>query len=522
MTSKSRTYTDLGLVKLGASFRPADNGQQYDWYIRLKFRGPRSDCLSAIEDILIGELSSGREGSTPSHSEVRSPEPDFPSVYSIVAGLVARILDPVERSEAGRTLRECGEDWPYLSWRFAEFSTRSGQSIDDSRVGTAKTLSTIVREDKELISRIQDTHGNVFEAGPGSTNLAQRAIDLEFERIDLDDAWSNGDGALRRSRASMRFLRQAVVLTLFSKDYSTRLLPMLNQLKPPAAAQFNKALPPNVTIAVTSLRRMLALVEDFFFPGDETELGELYIFGQAEIEILRDGELDFIADFGTPPPQITRPQPAIGDLPFVILPPGERIQSIVGDLNRSARYRDREVDFKRIKVLIDLSEMIGIEHCSLYSGIFPSSGRDNGYMVLVVAFEDYGEDAVAISPWKNEHATYVVRAFDHPWQHVLTHTKGEAIKMGARRLHFKPNPSYDIDEYEAMRDKIIALLSCGPDEFETGALHFDPERDHYILREGERRRPSAPKRATDEGRNNNETPGFFKRIKDWIERNVEM
>ena len=159
---------------------------------------------------------------------------------------------------------------------------------------------------------------------------------------------------------------------------------------------------------------------------------------------------------------------------------------------------------------------------AVYSGIFPSSGRDNGYVVLVVSFEDHGEDAIAVSPWKNEHTTYVVRASDHPWKNVLSQTKDEAIQLGARRLHFKANPGYDMDEYEAMRETILALMNCSPDEFETGTLHFDPYQDHYIVREGERNRPSVPKPATDEGSNNDESPGFFKRIKDWIERNVEM
>ncbi len=199
---------------------------------------------------------------------------------------------------------------------------------------------------------------------------------------------------------SRRFLRKAVVLTLASEDYPERLGPMLNQLKPPASVQFNRALPAHVKIAVETLWEKLDQVEELF-AGDF--LGELYMFGQAELHGIHSGELDFLietASAATPTDQ----QQRIGDLPFVILPPGERIQSIVGTLKQSARYRDREVDFERIRVLIDLSEMIGIEHCSLYSGIFPSSGRDNGYVVLVVAFEDYGEDAIAVSPWKNEHA----------------------------------------------------------------------------------------------------------------------
>ena len=79
-----------------------------------------------------------------------------------------------------------------------------------------------------------------------------------------------------------------------------------------------------------------------------------------------------------------------------------------------------------------------------------------------------------------------------------------------------------MDQREAMREKMLALMNCSPDEFETGSLQFDPYQDHYIVREGERIHPPATKPATDDRRNNYESPCFFKRIRDWIERNVEM
>lgn len=511
----------LGVLKLGASFRPAADGQQYDWYIRLRFRGSRARCLSEIEDILRNEVGDvGGEYFAESGEDTQSVQPELANLDDVVARLVARMRAPMERDDVEETLRAFGNGstyFGYLSWRFADFSTRPGHSPDRSPADTVEILSSIVREDKELIARIENEYGNFLE---GSSRLAQRAIDLEFERIDLDDSWHSGDGALRRSRASMRFLRKAVVLTLASGDYPDRLLPMLNQLKPPAAVQFNDALPRNVTVAVTNLRRMATLVQELF-DGDEVQLETLCERGCTELLALKGGHFDFLTDQAVTPVADQADPAVAGQLPFVILPPGERIQSIVGDLRKSALYRQHEVDFGRIKVLTDLSEMIGPQHCSLYSGIFPSSGRDNGYMVLVIAFEDYGEDAVAVSPWKNEHATYVVRQSEVPWQSVLSRTKDEAIQLGARRLHFKPNPEHGMDQHEAMREKILALLSCDPDEFETGALHFDPYLNRYVLREGERRRPSPPKRVDDHSRSN-DLPGFFQRIKDWFDRNVEM
>lgn len=500
--------SDLGLVKLDESFRPAADGHQYDWYIRLKFRGPRDQCLRILEGILGGANSpDGNEAEPQTNSPGQSV-----SHWEIVTQALALLADPEQRDEVRQTLDAFGDGYGYLSWRFRQVVSNALPSPADG----VRTLGKIVAEDKELIARLETEYGDFLEED--EEQRAQRAIDVEFERIDLEDSWNSGDGALRRSRASTRFLRKAVVLTIASGDYPDRLQPMLNRLKPPASVQFNRTLPTHVTIAVETLRGTISQVEALF-AGDF--LGELYMFSQIELQGIQSGELDFLTPALSPAPSTTDQQQMMGDLPFVILPPGERIQSIVGDLKKSARYSDREVDFERIKVLIDLSEMIGVEHCSLYSGIFPSSGRDNGYVVLVVSFEDYGEDAIAVSPWKNEHATYVVRAFDHPWRYVLSQTKDEAIQLGARRLHFKANPGHDIDEYEAMREKILALMDCGPDEFETGALYFDPYQDRYVLREGERRRPRAAKSVRQEP-NNNESPGFFKRIMNWIERNVEF
>ena len=508
--------SDLGLVKLGESFRPAADGHQYDWYIRLRFRGQREHCLRVLEGILGSTKFPDTNESEPQRD---SPERQSVSHWEIVTQALTLLADPEQRQEVRQTLDSFGDGYGYLSWRFGQVTSNALQSPADG----VRTLGGIVAEDKELIARLEKEYGDFLEED--KEQLAERAIAVEFERIDLEDSWNTGDGALRRSRASTRFLRKAVVLTIVSGDYPDRLQPMLNQLKPPASVQFNHTLPIHVKIAVETLRLTIATVEEFFGDVeddfDQAVLAELCMFGWVELMGIQSGELDFLTTADSPAPPTSNQQQMVGDLPFIILPPGERIQSILGDLKKSARYRDREVDFERIKVLMDLSEMIGVEHCSLYSGIFPSSGRDNGYVVLVVSFEDYGEDAIAVSPWKNEHATYVVRAFDHPWQHVLSQTKDEAIQLGARRLHFKANPGHDIDEYEAMREKILALMDCGPDEFETGALHFDPYQDRYVLREGERRRPTAAKPVRQEP-NNNDSPGFFKRIMNWIERNVEF
>lgn len=522
--AKAIDESGLGVVKLGESFRPADNGQRYDWYIRLKFRGSRDECLSVIEDLLMNDAGAPRRQYRSEQEETESADSDLENLYEIATHLVAATSEPLDPDNVEKALRAFGNGsthFGYLSWRFAAASPRIRDKAGQSAPSTLDIMSSIIRDTKDVIGWIEKDHGNFLEDGP---YLAQRAIDLEFERIDLEDSWRGRDDALRRARASLSFLRKAVILTIASGDYQDRLLPMLRQLKPPAAVQYDDRLRGNVIAAVTNLRDMATRVEELFsVPPDR--LASLYDTGRAELLAVRRGDFDFLADYGSTP---VREQfsPAAGELPFVILPPGERIQSILGDLRKSARYREREVDFGRLRVLTDLSELIGPERCTLYSGIFPSSGKDNGYMVLTIAWEedDYGEDAIAISPWKHEHATYIVRpdcGSKQPWQTVFSQTKQEAIRLGARRLQFRPNPEHGLDEYEAMREKILALMSCDPDEFESGTLYFDPYRDHYVLREGFR--PSRGERKRPADKPSSSAPhGLFQRIKNWFDRNVEM
>lgn len=69
--------------------------------------------------------------------------------------------------------------------------------------------------------------------------------------------------------------------------------------------------------------------------------------------------------------------------------------------------------------------------------------------------------------------------------------------MGARRLICTPNPEHGIDEYQAMTEKVIALLTCTPDEFNGGAHYYDENEDEYRVRESDEppvRRPQAESR----------------------------
>lgn len=49
--------TDVGVRRHGTSYRPADNGHQYDWFIRLAFDGPREQAERLVTNALEGAPS---------------------------------------------------------------------------------------------------------------------------------------------------------------------------------------------------------------------------------------------------------------------------------------------------------------------------------------------------------------------------------------------------------------------------------------------------------------------------------
>jgi hypothetical protein len=154
----------------------------------------------------------------------------------------------------------------------------------------------------------------------------------------------------------------------------------------------------------------------------------------------------------------------------------------------------------------------------MHRGAFNSGGRDNGYVILRLALPGgRGEDAVAISPWKDEHATFVVRhgfGKGRPWPEVLSKTKREAKELGAHRLVFRVDLAYHITVYEAMVSKIVALLKCTPDEYDSGELYFHYGEGRYRMR--------IPYDYDDDGllergdAQNTNSPNLIQRILNWF------
>ena len=154
-------------------------------------------------------------------------------------------------------------------------------------------------------------------------------------------------------------------------------------------------------------------------------------------------------------------------LPFEVLPPGEGVGGLATALRKSGQYKNGEIDLRRLQVLVDLEHHFSARPSGRYRSGFPSREKDNGYIVLAIATPNKGgEDAVAISPMKGQHATFVVRhgKAKSVWRIVLSKSKAEAVELGADRLVFKDRPEQGLDAYAAMLDKIIELLEGAPNE----------------------------------------------------------
>lgn len=182
-------------------------------------------------------------------------------------------------------------------------------------------------------------------------------------------------------------------------------------------------------------------------------------------------------------------------LPFEILPPGEGVRDFATTLRNSVQYEDGEIDLRRLQVLVDLEHHFAERQSHRYRSSFPSRENDNGYVVLAIETQNKGgEDAVAISPLKGEHATFVVRhrRAKSAWQVVLSKTKVEAVGLGADRLVFKGRAEEGLDAYAAMLDKIIELLEGAPIESVDADHLFGGTGSHLDIRSVNEPEPYEP------------------------------
>jgi hypothetical protein len=160
--------------------------------------------------------------------------------------------------------------------------------------------------------------------------------------------------------------------------------------------------------------------------------------------------------------------PPVGNdarLPFEVLPPGEGTRGFATALRESAHHTDGELDLRRLQVLVDLQHHFAHRRSHRYASRFPTEEKNNYYVVLVIERPaGEGEDAIAISPLKGQHATFVVRhgRAKVRWEDALSRSKAEAVALGAERLTFTTRNNLGIDEYTTMLAKLIELLEESP------------------------------------------------------------
>ncbi len=397
-----------------------------------------------------------------------------------------------------------GEYVGYLSWRYQEAITRPG-SFDGSALGRLQVVSTVVTDDKRVLARLIRNHGRFLDQNRGAT---RRAIDSEFDRVDLDASWWPADDALRRARASITFLRHASLLIFGDDDCRDHFFYKVRQLAPPDPHALRHH-PQRVIGTISNLERMIGFVEQLL-TDDLDEFEERFVNGQDELLMLERGDFDFIAELVSAPLSTT--QAIDGDLPFEILPPGELLNSFIGELRAAGTYHGREIDLKRVEVLRRLEASFPEARCRIHRGAFPSRGRDNLYVVLSIAHPGgCAEDAIAISPCRGEHATFVVRhdcSSGLPWHGVLSQTKLEAKLLGARRLLFTSKSGRRIDEYDAMLEKLLWLLECEREDFDGGGRLLDDESPGY----------DESRAVTTTAERHGSSPSVVEKIFNWVTR----
>jgi hypothetical protein len=384
-----------------------------------------------------------------------------------VAGIVANKIEGNLDQEAIVTcLQQLVPDeqdrYGYLTWRYA--AARLSPDTEPRTLSLHEdlvTLAVVLDQEKQRLDGLVRAHGPILE----QSRLAKRGMDNEFrELIDNDDIGRSAADELRRTRAAFDFLRRAVVLTIACPEYDGRLWDILERLQPPPVERLVET-SPQLERAIRRLTSFINAVERLL-ATDEANLADFYQNSRAHLNALQERRYDFLRPFRDATTGLgPSPRHATADLAFQILPQGEQLRAFLGDIRASKMYSGYRVDEHRLTVLEDLQNHFGADRCTWHRGHESSDGIDNRYLVLAIrSTNGVGEDAVAISPLAGRHATYIVRhdcAADADWRTLFAHPKFEARLRGARKLLFTTTDSH-VDQYRAMRNKIIKLLECHP------------------------------------------------------------
>jgi hypothetical protein len=209
-----------------------------------------------------------------------------------------------------------------------------------------------------------------------------------------------------------------------------------------------------------------------------------------------DSEIDSAEEISLPDVDVDFEILANQELDFTILPGDTNLRQLSEELfNESTDTEKEKVDLERIKILEDMRQIFGEDKCFFARG--KQSGRqyktganetiDEDFIVLVMQNHDVNgqvtsEDALAISPISRRHAAFYTRqnaSEGISWREIFSLSKTDARYFGARKLKFIGNE--DHTPYEAVKEKVFALATCLPGEFNE-ELRYNPKKKLYETR----------------------------------------
>jgi Translation initiation factor IF-2, N-terminal region len=405
-----------------------------------------------------------RTENLPRDKDVANPE--------IVADLVTNLdTNLSDRNEVIACVQHFAPDaagsYGYLAWRYSAANRRMyPQLATRTPHHDLAVIAHVVDAESQLIDQIIHSHGPVLE----QPALAQRLMEALFRDLtDADDIGRSAEDELRRVRAQEQFVRRALVLMIANPAADQRLWDVLSQIRPPAPDQLVET-SAQLESAIALLTDLTAAVETLL-TANEIALERFFLTSHSELAALHAGRYDYLRQFRSIEPSVARKsRRAIDNLPFALLPSGEKLQAFLNGIRSTGRFRGYRVDDQRLTVLKEIEKHFGANRCQWLEGTQSSGGVNNQYLVLTIKSNNgSGEHAVAISPLAGKHATYVVRAeyADADWPTIFAKSKAEALALGARRFPFT-SADNGIDQYTAMRHKVIRLLEC--------SLHKLPKR----------------------------------------------
>jgi len=401
-------------------------------------------------------------------SNLRPRTGSLPPAIDVATDSVVDLIMNLDADQQDRAaVRECvaafgpqsDGGWGYLAWRYtaAHRSSKpelaSGTARDDLAI-----MAQVTNAQRQIIEQITAGQPGILE----QPALAKRRLETEFADLNDDDYLGRSAAdQLRRVRVDHRFLRRALVLMIANPDCDDVLWDMLDRIRPPT--------PEHIVMTSTQLEweiarfdELIADVSTLLSASDEA-FEHFCRRAHGDVAALQAGQFDFLRRFHDIGATVQAPRRTFDELPFTVLPRGERLEAFRAGLRSAGYYHGHRTDPLRVDVLNEIEAHFGADRCTWYEGNSSSSPFNNQYVVLTIkAANGSGEHAVAVSPLAGKHATYVVRGdcVEANWRTVLAQSKPDALEHGARR-----HPFVGPEPYDAMRDRVIRDLECSRPEY---------------------------------------------------------